>query len=143
MTKETKRHNFSAHKTRVAFTCQWGRRWQVMGMRFIHGWRSRVKVAIESNRLYLAVICKARLKSAIVDGYCFSGCYLVCTSTDSYANPLLLHNLFNGTSVDMEILSSAEHLQEMNSRFPIWMTNALCNRMCPTPKLHQHANHND
>ena len=58
-----------------------------------------------------------------------SGCQLVCTSTDSCYNPLLLHNLLNGASVDMEILPPMEHPQEINSGFPIWMTNALCNRL--------------
>ena len=65
---------------------------------------------------------------------CFSGCQLVCTSTNSCYNPLLLHNLFNGASVDMEILDMeilprTEHPQEINSGFPIWMTNVLCNRL--------------
>ena len=35
---------------------------------------------------YVGVICKARLKSAIVNRHCISGCYLVCTSTGF--NPL-------------------------------------------------------
>ena len=50
-------------------------------------------------------------------------------STDSCYNPLLLHNLFNGAFVDREKLPPSEHPQEINSGFPIWMTNALSNRL--------------